>query len=534
MSLGGHSAGIYLRSDVKLEPLSCGWYCWGHLIPPLQHALNIAARQLPLLKSFIANPSVHYSSSKDPNMLSAPFVQLNVGEVPRVVELLESTTERCRDLIQLAEEWKLLERQVQELATGFSLEKIYELIPAALSGLVELTYDLRNNPSLRPMEELLARSAFDNSATQEIALSQVDGRKRRFFLNTPRLEAPDTMILPIAFCDARFDMLAKTRLHPASAAELVDELHLPVRLRDRLLQFFTEVPPERKAPNYHGADVRVRYFGHACVLVQSSEVSILIDPVVVCGHAETEAALTFDDLPDVIDYVFLTHNHQDHFCPEIMLQLRSRIKSVLVPRNNSGNIADPSLKIALRRIGFSNVTVMDPLDRVEIPAGEIVSIPSYGEHADLSIYGKHGMYLRLKNQTLAFLADSNCLDRGLYRRITRELGQVDTLFIGMECDGAPMSWLYSPYFSTPIKRRDDESRRLSGSDSERAWAVTEEMRCAQVFVYAMGQEPWLQHLCGLQYEPDSKQIVESNKFIERCRHADIRAERLYGCREIAL
>jgi L-ascorbate metabolism protein UlaG (beta-lactamase superfamily) len=276
----------------------------------------------------------------------------------------------------------------------------------------------------------------------------------------------------------------------------------------------------------------VRYFGHACVLVQTSKVSVLIDPLVTSDREETEATLAFDDLPDVIDYVFLTHNHQDHFSPEIMLQLRPRVRNVLVPRNNPENIADPSLKLMLRRMGFRNVTVMDPLDRIEIADGDIVSLPFYGEHADLSIHSKHGMYLRVKGRTLAFLADSNALDRFLYRRIVGELGKADILFIGMECDGAPMSWLYSPYFLNPIKRKDDKSRRLCGSDSARAWAVIEELGCSNVFVYAMGQEPWLKYLCGLQYTPDSKQIIESNALLESCRRAEIPAERLYGCREM--
>jgi hypothetical protein len=73
---------------------------------------------------------------------------------------------------------------------------------------------------------------------------------------------------------------------------------------------------------------------------------------------------------------------------------------------------------------------------------------------------------------------------------------------------------------------------LSGSDSERAWALLNEMGCQRAFVYAMGQEPWLQYLCGLQYTPESKQIVESDKLVERCRSASIPAERLYGCREM--
>ncbi|WP_266157607.1 hypothetical protein [Dyella silvatica] len=102
----------------------------------------------------------------------------------------------------------------------------------------------------------------------------------------------------------------------------------------------------------------------------------------------------------------------------------------------------------------------------------------------------------------------------------------------MECDGAPLSWLYGPYLSNPISRKDDDSRRLSGSDSEHAWAIAEESGCSQAFVYAMGQEPWLRFVVGLQYTPQNKQIIESDKFVARCRDAGIPAERLHGCRSM--
>ena len=53
-------------------------------------------------------------------------------------------------------------------------------------------------------------------------------------------------------------------------------------------------------------------------------------------------------------------------------------------------------------------------------------------------------------------------------------------------------------------------------------------------VVAMGQEPWLRFVAGLQYTPQSKQIVESDKFIGRCREAGLTAERLYGSRTMRI
>lgn len=523
---------LFLRSETKIEPLSCGWYVWGHLVPPVQHALNLAFRQLSLLKSFVANPSVHEAAASDPGLLGAPFVQLQKAEVARVAELAKRTAESCGNQLRFAESLMAFSRQLLESAHGFSLEGLYQTMPACLSGLIELTYDLNNQPGIRINEELSYSADLDNAKTQQIALFAGKDRDRAFFLNTPRLDSPERLILPVPFAERRLDVLAASRTRPTSAARLLDVLRVPVPQQQRFLQYFTTTPPQRNQPEYLGEEVRVRYFGHACVLVQTSKVSILVDPLLVGDHEEEEAALTMNDLPDFIDYVFLTHNHQDHLNPEMLLQLRSRIGHILVPRNNPGNLADPSMKLTLRALGFDNVTIMDPLESVAIAEGEITSLPFYGEHADLSISSKHGLHLRLKGQTFAFLADANCMDRVLYRRLTSRLGKIDTLFIGMECDGAPLTWLYSPYLPRPMKRKDDESRRLSGSDCDRAWAVVEEIGCTKVFVYAMGQEPWLKHLCGLQYTAESKQIVESNRLVERCRDARIPAERLYGCREM--
>ena len=524
----------YLRSDVKIEPLAWGWYAWGHLLSPISHALNLVARQIPLLKSFIANPSIHHAAAKDPAFLGGPFVQLDGSARPGALALLAQIDEQGARLITLAEDWRKLERQLRERAAGFSLETIYHDIPVSLRGLVELTYDLKNGACLRPVEELATRADFGTAAGEGLALSRTKDSQRRFFLNTPRLSSAENLLLPLRFADERIDALARARLHPVECGKLADELEVPDEMREQFSQLFTPTPTERNAPNHSAEGVRLRYFGHACVLVQTSKVSLLIDPVVAFGKEAPEATLAFDDLPDVIDFVFITHNHQDHLCPEVLLQLRHRVGTVLVARNNPGNIADPSLKLILQKIGFRNVVVMDPLDEIEIPDGAIVSLPFYGEHADLSIYGKHGLYLRIQGHTLAFLADSNCLDRALYHRLHDALGSVETLFIGMECDGAPLSWLYSPYLAEPLKRKDDESRRLSGSDCERALAVIEELHCTRVFVYAMGQEPWLQYLCGIQYTPESKQIIESKKLIDFCKISQIPATRLYGCRDIYL
>src|SRR5262249_54945107 len=106
--------------------------------------------------------------------------------------------------------------------------------------------------------------------------------------------------------------------------------------------------------------------------------------------------------------------------------------------------------------------------------------------------------------------------------------------IGMECDGGPLSWLYGPLMLRPIERRIDQSRRLSGSNYEQALAIVEQLRCKEAYVYAMGQEPWLNYIMSIKYTSESRPIAESNRLIETCRARGIVAERLFGEKEILL
>jgi hypothetical protein len=108
------------------------------------------------------------------------------------------------------------------------------------------------------------------------------------------------------------------------------------------------------------------------------------------------------------------------------------------------------------------------------------------------------------------------------------------MFLGMECDGGPLSWLYGPLMTKPIARKQDQSRRLDGSNYEKAKDIVDRLNPQQVFVYAMGQEPWLTFLTSIQYTDQSRPIVDSNKLVEDCRNRGLESERLYGQKEIYL
>jgi hypothetical protein len=104
----------------------------------------------------------------------------------------------------------------------------------------------------------------------------------------------------------------------------------------------------------------------------------------------------------------------------------------------------------------------------------------------------------------------------------------------MECDGAPLSWLYGPLLTQRMERSMDESRRLAGSNFEQGKSIVDLFHCREVYVYAMGQEPWLNYIMSIKYTAESRPIVESNRLVQACQERGIRAERLFGEKEILL
>ncbi|MDF0733010.1 MBL fold metallo-hydrolase [Pseudomonas entomophila] len=522
---------VYLKPEVKMEPLVCRWYAWSHLISPVQLALHLHYRILPLMQNFVDNPMVHISANRDPSMYGGPFVSLDEADIEGVARLIADTKAGCAHLIQLAEDVRALDTDLQKAAQGYSLHEFYDRLPESLQGVVEFMYDVHHRPSFRFFEPMLYESGIADH-TQEVMLQQAAEGDRHFFMSTPRIETPASQFFRMKFSDARLDMLARMRSHPASLAEVARQFEVEEQRMADFRQFFTaEAPRERTGQQYDGDGVRMRFFGHACVLFQTRDVSILFDPFVSIEEGDGQR-LTFNDLPDSIDYVVISHGHQDHFNPEMLIQLRHRAKCFIVPATNSGNIADPSLKLTLKALGIHNVIVVDCYDEVEVPGGTITSLPFTGEHADLPIYGKQSVLMNLLGRKFVFLVDSDGRDAVMYRRMAAKVGAIDALFIGMECVGAPLNWLYEPLLAKPVNRRNNESRRLSGADSERASNILAELVASRVFVYAMGQEPWMKCIMGLQYTPDSTQLTEADKFIEHCESQGIPAERLYLRREV--
>ncbi|MEH1848188.1 MAG: hypothetical protein V7L25_25220 [Nostoc sp.] len=88
---------------------------------------------------------------------------------------------------------------------------------------------------------------------------------------------------------------------------------------------------------------------------------------------------------------------------ETLLQLRHKIKTVVVPKSNKGMLIDPSLKLMLQQIGFENVQEIDELEIINIADGYIAGLPFLGEHGDLNIGAKAAYLVNLKDAQFCVL-----------------------------------------------------------------------------------------------------------------------------------
>jgi L-ascorbate metabolism protein UlaG (beta-lactamase superfamily) len=277
----------------------------------------------------------------------------------------------------------------------------------------------------------------------------------------------------------------------------------------------------------------MRYFGHACILVETKDISILVDPLIsYYGYMSSVEHFSDLDLPDTIDYVLITHNHQDHILFETLLPLRHKIRNLIVPRSGAGALQDPKLKLMFKHIGFNQVSEIDDLETLSMADCNITGIPFTGEHSDLDIKAKSCYHVEIGKFSLLFVADSRVLEGRLYEHVNAFIGNVDVIFLGMECDGAPLSWLYGPLMLNDLSKENDQSRRLSGSDCTKGMKLVNAFNPSEVYVYAMGQEPWCEFISSIKYTDESNPIVQSNLLITACAAKGIIAERLFGEKEI--
>jgi L-ascorbate metabolism protein UlaG (beta-lactamase superfamily) len=522
----------YTKPNLVIEPLFDRWYAWAHLISPATSAMNIVNRHLKIMNSYIQNSQIHAAAAKNPKMRGGPFVDFKEPRVEEIKALKEHTIKKHGYQIQFVEAVGELNRMLKSSARGYGMDTLYEKVPDILKGYVELVYDLNNNPSFRFFEKLLYKSKCYDETSQSIALWLTNNDERPFVLSTPRLDEPDVIHVDIPFRSQAIDMLSRMRRTPGDPEAIAEALNIKDKDRALFETFFTREEP-MAYERYTGDKIRMRYFGHACILVETKDVSILVDPLISYHGYTTELARYSEvNLPDKLDYVIITHNHQDHILFETLLSLRHKIEYLVVPKGGNGSIQDPNLKLMFTELGFKNVVEIGEFDTLAHGNCQITGVPFIGEHSDLDIRSKICHHVRIGKYTLLFAADSCNVEPRLYHHVFNITGKVDSLFLGMECDGAPLSWLYGPLLTEDLARDMDNSRRLAGSNYTRARAMAEVFNPRELYVYAMGMEPWLEFISSIKYTDESNPIVQSNLLINECLSKNIVCERLYGEKEL--
>ena len=119
--------------------------------------------------------------------------------------------------------------------------------------------------------------------------------------------------------------------------------------------------------------MRVTLLGHATILVETADLTVLTDPVlgdflggfaVPCPRRTIDAAR----LPEV-DVLVLSHRHHDHLDVPSLARLRPRVNTVLCPD-------DPLVLEVLAALGYDEVKPVGPDHRVELGSTELAFTPS--------------------------------------------------------------------------------------------------------------------------------------------------------------
>jgi UDP-MurNAc hydroxylase len=125
--------------------------------------------------------------------------------------------------------------------------------------------------------------------------------------------------------------------------------------------------------------LRVTYYGQACILVDVGGLKILTDPWLTEGayfgtwyhtHVLAEAGVTPETFPKDVDYIFLSHEHEDHLDPATLRHFRPDIPVLIC------KFPTTKFRRYLETLGLTNIR--------ELPSGEAVEL---GSDVKATIFG---------------------------------------------------------------------------------------------------------------------------------------------------
>ncbi len=132
--------------------------------------------------------------------------------------------------------------------------------------------------------------------------------------------------------------------------------------------------------------MKITLIGHACLLIQSKETTLLTDPCLFDIHFEDinlyypTMELDRDKMPPV-DILYLSHRHQDHFDIRTLATLPKDLK-LLAPKDNV-------MLECLQELEFTNVKIVEDFEPIKFKDLTLTPTPSITQDS----YPEHGLLI---------------------------------------------------------------------------------------------------------------------------------------------
>ena len=175
--------------------------------------------------------------------------------------------------------------------------------------------------------------------------------------------------------------------------------------------------------------LKTTLIGHACLLIQSRETTILTDPVwfdylweeltVLCPSIILEK----DKVPP-LDVLNLSHRHQDHFDVRTLAYLVQN-KRIITPNTIILAPKDNLLLDILNELEFKNIQVVADFDKIQVKDVTIIPTPSRNQVSTAEdSFPEHGLLVNDGEVTIWNQVDS-MVNPDIIQRIGELYGQID-------------------------------------------------------------------------------------------------------------
>jgi UDP-MurNAc hydroxylase len=148
--------------------------------------------------------------------------------------------------------------------------------------------------------------------------------------------------------------------------------------------------------------MRVTYYGQACTLVEAAGKKILTDPWLTEGayfgtwfhtHILEQAGVTPRTFPKDVDYIFLSHEHEDHVDPATLAHFSSNVPVLIC------KFPTPKFRRYLESLGLTNIREIPLGQETTLAGGVSVTIFGTAEYTNDAAVLIEGDGCRLLNET---------------------------------------------------------------------------------------------------------------------------------------